>query len=175
MKCLVISVPLFALAAMTLAAQTTVPPRFAMFEPLLGRTWRGEFESSTKEKPVIDISRWELALGGKAVRVMHSINDGEYGGETIIMWDAAKESLVFHYFTTAGFHTVGSVSLDGESIATHESVIGNANGITDVVATYTPMPDGSIRAVASYMKGSERAGGRIVTYVEAPDATVVLP
>ena len=82
---------------------------FKPFAPLLGKTWKGEFKDSTPEKPLFDVARWERALNGKAVRVLHSVNDGIYGGETIITWDAAKKSLVYWYFTTAGFRTEGAM------------------------------------------------------------------
>ncbi len=71
------------------------------FAPLVGKTWKGEFKESTPERPLFDVSRWERALNGKAVRVLHSVNDGVYGGETIITWDAKKNGLVYWYFTAA--------------------------------------------------------------------------
>ena len=38
-------------------------------------------------KPVVDVQRCELALNGQAVRVLHSIDDGEYGSESLVVWD----------------------------------------------------------------------------------------
>src|SRR2546425_11963540 len=77
------------------------------FRPFLGKTWKGYFKDSTLEKPQMDVARWERALNGKAVRVVHSVNNGVYGGESIILWDDKKKSLVFYYFTTADFYTTG--------------------------------------------------------------------
>src|SRR6187397_1221034 len=77
--------------------------------PFLGKTWRGEFKNSTPEKPVFDVSRWERALNGKAIRVLHSVNEGAYGGESIIMWDKEKQVVAYHYFTTGGFTTTGTM------------------------------------------------------------------
>ena len=62
------------------------------FENYIGKTFKGEFANSTPEKPVYDISNWERALNGNAIRILHSVNNGEYGGESIIMWNAKKES-----------------------------------------------------------------------------------
>ena len=59
-----------------------------------------------------DVSRWERALNGRAVRILHADNDGVYGGESIIMWDKEKESLVFYSFTTAGFCTHGTMKYE---------------------------------------------------------------
>src|SRR5688572_30209681 len=65
------------------------------FAPLLGKTWKGEFKASTPEKPVFDVARWERALNGRAIRVLHSVNEGVYGGETLIIWDAKKKTLAY--------------------------------------------------------------------------------
>jgi hypothetical protein len=53
---------------------------------LLAKTWKGALKSSEPDKlatanlpearPVVDVMRWERALNGKAIRVLHSINDG---------------------------------------------------------------------------------------------------
>jgi hypothetical protein len=88
--------------------------------------------AAAEGKPKFDIQRWELALNGQAVRILHSIGDGEYGGESLIVWDKEKQGLVFYYFTTAGFYTTGTVSTEGDSLVTLESVKGDAEGITEV-------------------------------------------
>ena len=75
------------------------------FEPYIGKTFKGEFANSTPEKPIYDIIYYERVLNGNAIRAVHSVNNGEYGGESIVMWDAEKENLVSWYFTTAGFYT----------------------------------------------------------------------
>ena len=53
--------------------------------------------------------RWEWAVGGHAVRAVHSVNGGVYGGETLIFPDRDSGRLVFHYFTSGGFHTTGEM------------------------------------------------------------------
>ena len=63
--------------------------------PLLGKTMRGVFKNSKPESPMVDVARWERALNGKAVRFLHSVNDGIYGGETIFVWDAKKDAVIF--------------------------------------------------------------------------------
>jgi len=35
---------------------------------------------------VVDVARWERALNGKAVRILHH-QSRVYGGESIVMWD----------------------------------------------------------------------------------------
>ena len=69
------------------ADSPSLDPNLEPLRPFLGKTWKGEFKNSTPDKPVVDVMQWERALNGKAVRVLHSINDGEYGGESFIVWD----------------------------------------------------------------------------------------
>src|SRR5690349_7233484 len=60
--------------------QPTLNPHLEPLRPLLGKTWKGVFDGSTAEKPTVDIARWERVLNGQAVRLLHSINQGVYGG-----------------------------------------------------------------------------------------------
>jgi hypothetical protein len=153
--------------------QPSLDPHLEPLRPLIGKTWRGVFKDSTPEKPVVDIATWERALNGQAVRVLHSINDGEYGGETIITWNADKHLLVFHYFTTAGFMTEGVMSIDGRKILSHETVTGTAGGITQIKGMSEITPEGTFVVKTEYMKESEWTPGREATYTVAPDAKVV--
>lgn len=143
------------------------------FAPLLGKTWKGEFKNSTPEKPVFDVTRWERALNGKAIRVLHSVNDGHYGGESLILWDAKRNTVAYWYFTTAGFRTEGTMKHeDGQWIA-HETVAGAAGGITEVRSTSKILPDGRLHVKAEYLKDGTWGVGREVHYKESPDAKVV--
>jgi hypothetical protein len=141
------------------------------FAPYVGKTWRGEFKGSTKDKPLFDVSRWEVALKGKAIRTSHAISDGSYGGESIIMWDAAKKTLVSFYFTTAGFFTEGTVEFkDGKMIA-REVVRGQQPGVTEVESV-SELQNGQMHAKARFLKEGKWVDGHEITYVEAPDAVI---
>jgi len=142
------------------------------FRPLLGKTWRGEFKKSTPEKPLVDIARWERALNGKAVRILHSVNNGSYGGETIIQWDAGKKQIIYHYFTTAGFYTTGTMTHADGKFTSHEKVLGDTSGVTEVRATNELRPDGTLFSKAEYLKNGEWTHGREVLYKEDPNAEV---
>jgi hypothetical protein len=155
------------------AEQPSLDPHLEPLRPFLGKTWRGESKDSTSEKPAVDVATWERALNGRAVRVLHSINDGEYGGETIITWSEAKHLLVHHYFTTAGFMTEGVMTVDDRKILSHEMVSGSAGGVTEVRGTSEITPEGTLVVKTEYMKDGEWTSGRQATYVEAPDAKVV--
>lgn len=154
-------------------AQETLINALEPFRPFIGKTFQGELTESTTEKPVVDISRWERALNGKAVRNLHSLNNGEYGGETIIYYDKNKQSLVYYYFTTAGFYTHGTMKFEGDTVISHEFVEGNEKGITEVKSIATIMKDGSLHNKSMYLKNGEWIEGHEATYVEAPDAKVI--
>lgn len=143
------------------------------FAPLLGKTWKGEFANSTAEKPMVDVSRWERALNGKAVRIVHSVNDGMYGGETTILWDSKKNSLVYWYFTTAGFRTEGTMKYEDGVWSGREVVIGGSGGISEVRSTTRLLPNGRMQVKAEYVTDGKSGESREVEYVESPEARVV--
>jgi len=139
--------------------------------PFVGKTWKGKAPDA--ENPVYDVSRWERALNGQAVRILHSVNDGEYGGETIIYWDNEKESLIFYYFTTAGFYTHGTMEFKDDKFISHEIVTGDESGITEVRATGELLPDGRLHSQSEYRKNGEWVQGHEFIYEEDPTAEVV--
>ena len=162
------------LALEALAAdKSSLDEHLEPLRPFLGKTWKGHFKNSTPEKPQVDVSRWERALNGKAVRVLHSINDGIYGGESIIVWDEKKKSLVYSYFTTAGFYTTGTITLSDGKFTSHETVTGSAEGVTEVRATTELRADGTMHTESEYRKEGKWVPGHEVTYKEDPKAEVV--
>ncbi|MGE0455103.1 MAG: hypothetical protein AB7O37_08640 [Vicinamibacteria bacterium] len=161
-----------ALLAAARPALAGMNPQLAPLAPFLGKTWRGVFPDSTPEKPNVDVSRFELVLNGQAVRNLHSVNDGHYGGESIIYWDKAKETLVYYYFTTAGFYTSGTMRGENGTLVSHETVTGNANGITAVRGTSRLLPDGRLHVKTEYQKGDQWTPGRDMHYVVDEKAVV---
>lgn len=154
-------------------AQEPLTEPLKPFAPYIGKTWRGEFANSTPDKPVIDISRWERALNGQAIRILHSINNGEYGGESILFWDKQKQSLVFYYFTTAGFYTTGTATFEDGKFISHEVVTGNQEGVTEVKAIGEILPGGKLRSSSQYLKNGEWVQGHEIMYVEDASAQVI--
>ena len=141
-------------------------------EPLLGRTFRGTLTEPDAEKPMVDVSRWERAMNGMAVRSLHSVNDGEYGGETIIYWNRERQAIEYFYFTTAGFFTHGTMTVENGVISSREAVTGNKNGITEVVAKSEFLPDGRLRTASQYLQNGRWVEGHAGTYVPDPTAEV---
>ena len=154
------------------ARSADLNPRLAPLTPLVNKTWRGVFPQSTPDKPMVDVSRFEAVLNGQAVRNLHSINDGDYGGETLIVWDQEKQAIVFYYFTTAGFYTTGTMREEGGALVSHEVVKGEADGISEVKATFRLQPDGRLHVKTQYLKQSAWVDGRDMYYVETPGAVV---
>ncbi len=174
------TVAFLALAAMspeTRVSAADVPPalhpELEVLRPYVGRTWRGDFKNSTPEKPMVDIAKWERALNGQAIRVLHSINQGVYGGETLMTWDATKKTIVYHYFTTAGFMTTGTLRREGGKVISHEFVKGEAGGVAEVRATNELLPDGTMTAKSEYLKNGKWEPGHEIVYREDPKAEVV--
>ena len=155
------------------ADQPSLDPHLEPLRLLLEKTWKGTFESGKTEKPTVDVMHWERALNGKAVRILHSINDGDYGGETIVIWNEKDRVLTYHYFTTAGFTTAGTMTVKDGKITTHEVVEGNAGGVTEVRGTSELLPDDTVHVKAEYLKEGDWRPGHEATYRKDPAAKVV--
>lgn len=155
------------------SAPETLDPQLEVLRPFLGKTWKGTFANSTPEKPNIDVARYERAMNGKAVRVMHSVNNGHYGGETLIYWDAEAKKVAFFYLTTAGFRTQGFLTIEKDGFSALEDVKGSANGITQVRSSSKLVQPGKYKVVAEYLQEGKWVPGRETGYVEDSTAQVI--
>ncbi len=173
MKQLALSIGLASVASIAWADQPTLNPHLQILEPLLGKTWKGPFSNSQREKPMVDIARWERALNGQAVRMVHSVNDGIYGGETLFVWNEKKQAVEFYYFTTAGFMTTGTLELKEGKFITKEEVKGATEGVTAVRGTSEIRPDGGFHVKAEYLKNGEWTLGHEITYREDAASAVL--
>jgi hypothetical protein len=154
------------------AAETNLAAELEPLRVMLDGPWRGEFKNPAGEKPVADVMKWERALNGQAIRITHSLNDGAYGGESFVTWDAAKKSIVYHYFTTAGFRTEGTMELAGDGkIKMSEKVIGNAGGATEV-RSMAEMKDGTFLIKSEHLRDGKWAAARETLYKKDPNAKV---
>ncbi len=157
----------------TATAQEDLSENLKAFKPFVGKTWEGDLKDQGLGKPSVDIARWERALNGQAVRVLHSVNNGEYGGESIIFWDSKKKSVVYYYFTTAGFFTNGTMTVENGKYLSHEYVTGNAEGITEVKGTGEVTADGKMITQSQYLQNGKWVEGHSAIYVEDVAAQVV--
>ncbi|NWG70814.1 MAG: hypothetical protein HXY23_04275 [Parvularculaceae bacterium] len=106
-----------------LAGEAYAP--MAAFAPLDGRTYRAEWTDESGKK-TIDVASYELILGGRALQSTHRIEGSTYGGRSIIFYDEGAKEYVFHYFTTAGFHTTGTAKMEDGVLIASEAVKGHA-------------------------------------------------
>jgi hypothetical protein len=165
--------PVPAPASISTAPVDSLNEHLQPFKSYLNRTWKGTFIGESGQPPMYDIARWERILNGQAIRMMHSVNKGIYGGETILFWDKSKKSLVYYYFTTAGFFTQGTMSVAEGKWVAHEYVANNANGITEVRSTSEFRADGSMFTVAEFLQNGSWVPGHSIEYVEEPGAEMI--
>ncbi|QWF34334.1 hypothetical protein [Pseudoalteromonas sp. SiA1] len=160
------SMLLFSLCIFSIQANNKtdlLEPELVVFTPYLG-TWQADFHIDKNPLPTQDVTKWERTLNGKAIRTTHSINEGEYGGESMIFYDRKKQSLVFYYFTTAGFYTKGVMKvLSPTQFVAYEDVTGSQEGITKVKST-SEFKDEQFVVSTSYLKKGEWTKPQIRTY-----------
>lgn len=158
--------PATAMPAEPLAAE------LELFRPYLNKVWRADIRSSNG-KPQVDYAVWQRILNGQAIKSVHSINDGEYGGETIIFWDKSKKSLAYYYFTTAGFYTHGLMQFDANTgkLTALENVENNANGITAVRSSST-LSLTELAVQSEYLQHEKWVAGHSAVYKPAPEGKV---
>ena len=147
------------------ASQDTAHENLAVLAPFIG-TWKADFVDGAS-----DVSTYRWILGGKAVRIMHSINDGDYGGETLLHWNTDKQAITYRYVTTASFYTEGAITPTDHGFDAHEVVHGNMGGITETRAGYT-MKEGEFQVWSQFLKNGEWTEKTQSTYRKAPDAEV---
>ncbi|WP_448213406.1 hypothetical protein [Colwellia sp. MEBiC06753] len=137
-----------------IAKPTSLVEPLKVFEPYLG-TWESNFAVQPGQEKVLDVSKWERALNGTTIRTLHSINEGAYGGESLIFFDKKQNKIVFYYFTTAGFYTQGWMEMTGvNSFIAYEQVTGNKDGITQVKST-SSLNGNTMNIATSYLKNGE--------------------
>ena len=145
---------------------------YAPFEHLVGKSWRGV---GTGPEAVEDVQRWDWAVGGHAVRVVHSVGGGAYAGETLIFRDKASEGYIFHYFTSGGFHTTGVMRPTGPGAFEAEETVHGLDGFTPIRSTLVMGADGVHRARSFQQENGiwvEKGG---FDYREDPTAVPVMP
>ena len=134
-------------------ASTAYEP-MAPFAKFAGKTLRGE-GTGPDGAPLVDIAKWEYILGGRALQSTHRLEGGDYGGRTIFFYDESAKTYVFHYFTTAGFHTTGEATTTDTGFRAKETVMGHPT----IAEVHSEMIfDGDvIRVMSSYVSKDGKA------------------
>lgn len=129
-----------------------------IFAPFTGKTLRSAWSDENGDH--VDITKYELILIGRALQSTHRLQGGDYGGRTIFFFDEGAKKYVYHYFTTAGFHTFGSADFVGGALVTEEKVEGHAT--ISAVRSRSEFGDDEIAIDVVYVgkDGSETPGGR---------------
>lgn len=160
----------FAFASLGVAAAEDKPAAYepmAFFAKLAGKAWRGE-GTGPDGKPVVDIARYEMILGGRAFQSTHRLENGSYGGRTIIFYDEGAKKHIFHYFTTAGFHTTGEITPTDTGFTAVEKVEGHPEFVE--VRSEAFIEAGVMRIETSHVtKDGESTQGDGLVYREIDD------
>ena len=142
-------------------------------EPFVGKTFKGRFINSKLGSPYFDVKHWERALNGSAVRITNSVNDGEHGGERIVVFDPNQNSLVSWYFSTGGIITNSVVEIKNRKLISIEDVSNNKNGIKMIKTTYTLMNDGKLKNEIKYYMNNVWVEGHEMIYDEDLNAKII--
>ena len=119
---------------------------------------------STKENPMFDVLSCERALNGNAIKVIHSVNNGEFVGETMVMWNPEKGGLQSWYFTSAGSLTIQNVQIKKDTFISIENVARNQNGITKVKTIMEVLNEDQIKKRTKYLMNNMWKDGSEIVY-----------
>jgi len=167
-RLLYILVPIIFISAQT-KSKTFLSEHLTGLKPFIGNTYKGNFINSTKENPMTDVLSFERALNGNAVKVTHSVNNGEYGGETMVMWNSEKEGLQSWYFTSAGSLTIQNVQIKKDTFISIEDVAANKNGITKVKTIIEVLHGNQIQKRTKYLMNNLWKDGSEIIYNKVND------
>jgi general stress protein 26 len=165
---LLILVPIIFISGQT-KSKTFLSEHLTGLKPFIGNTYKGNFINSTKENPMTDVLSFERALNGNAVKVTHSVNNGEYGGETMVMWNSEKEGLQSWYFTSAGSLTIQNVQIKKDTFISIEDVAANKNGITKVKTIIEVLHGNQIQKRTKYLMNNLWKDGSEIIYNKVND------
>jgi hypothetical protein len=172
MKTLLLIAALFSVASF--ATEPVLHPELEIFRPFLNSHWEGDLTEPGKDKKMTDRSVWDRTLNGQAIKIRHSMNNGEYGGETMIFWDQKQKKIAYYYFTTAGFYTQGTMSYNSsiQSIEALEQVENHANGITQVRSSSRLDDSGELEVRSEYLQHGKWIKGHSALYKRVPTTDV---
>ncbi|MCV6622152.1 MAG: hypothetical protein OIF51_10430 [Cellvibrionaceae bacterium] len=155
-------------ASMNAAAEIKLDAKLEPFRAFIG-TWQAPMNWGKDKGTVLDVAHWQVALNGKALKTVHSVNDGDYGGESFIFWDKKTKSYKSFYFTTADFYTEATIKLEGENkFSVLEKVAssgdGLSSGITEVKSV-SEIKDGKLLVSTSYLKSGQWTKPEMRSYI----------
>ncbi len=153
-------------AAKSRAAPTAAQKEhFGVLADLVGRTFRGE-PTDASAGAVADVQLWLWSDDGEALIIKHRLEDGSYGGDSIVTKNTETGKLSYIYNTNAGFSTRGDFVLDGKGTwEAIEEVTGNSD-VTKVRSRGYIREDGAMISNSEYLKKGEWVPGNSFIYHE---------
>ena len=143
------------------------------FENFINKKFKGEFYNSTKENPLIDVIYFERILNGNAISISHSVNNGVYGGKSIIVWNSKNLKLESYYFSTGGEMIQSHVSTEKNEIVMVEDFSKNDNGIQKVKKIYRLGKDGILEYQIKYFMNNIWVNSHDMEYNESKSAEII--
>ena len=140
--------------------------KFGVLADLVGRTFRGEPTDSSAGS-VADIQLWLWSDDGETLIIKHRLEDGSYGGDSIVTKNSETGKLSYIYNTNAGFSTQGDFTLDGKG---HWEAVEDVSGQSDVTKVRSRgyiREDGAMISNSEYLKNGEWVPGNSFIYHES--------
>ncbi|MGD9737900.1 MAG: hypothetical protein AB7O56_15835 [Bauldia sp.] len=104
------------------------------------------------------------------LQVTHRLVGDPYGGRSIVFFDRKAGEYAAHYFTTAGFYTIGIIRPTEDGFTSEEEVRGSS-GVTKVRGSVI-LDGGRMVSQSSYFRDGAWVNGHAFTYEESPGAEV---
>ena len=134
------------------------------FDFLLGNRFIGEYVDKNIETKIFESMSWEIALNGKAIRLVQVINK-EFVIESIIMWDNQTDSLALWSFSSAGQAVKKVVDINNDTISYIEDVSANNNSIKKVKTSISDKGAGKINRKTRFLINNVWVTGSDVDYI----------
>lgn len=125
--------------------------RFGVLADMPGSTFVGIPMGDSSER-LKDYQKWAWVEDGNAILISHALEDGSYGGDTIVRTTDDPNELVYEYVTNAGFTTTGSFRLDHEAGTwTSLELVEGDSPVSEVESKGVMNADGTMRMTSRYL------------------------
>lgn len=138
---------------------------FGVLAGFPGRTFRGEPTSESSEA-LADYQHWTWTDDGEGLIIRHALEDGSYGGESIVRRDESSGQLTYIYNTNAGFSTEGTFTVNEDGTWAAEEEVAGQGDITKVRSRGEILPSGTMISVSEYFANGRWTKGHGFEYRE---------
>lgn len=159
-----------ACAPLAAAEPAKLEKHFQPLAYLVGHCWRAPFADGKQR----DLQCFESMYNGKLISNTHMVqgSDPLYEGTSIFSWDAQKQRIRFHYFTSTGAVSEGWFEPDGEGMSIPEHYTASDGRVIEIQNDYRRDGEYAYRVVTREKKGDKWEEVRNLRYVrtDAPEA-----